>query len=48
MEQNVKLRLDQVETKSLKLGKGARQGFYSNCAANNLPRKLLNGLKTSE
>jgi len=48
MDQSVKLRLDQAETKGLKIGKGVRQGFYSNCTANNLTRKLLNGLKTSE
>jgi len=48
MDQSDKLRLDQAETKSLKFGKGVRQGFYSTCTANNLPRKLLNGLKTSE
>jgi len=48
MDQRDKLRLDQEQTKILKFGKGVRQGFYSTCTANSLPRKLLNGLKTSE
>jgi hypothetical protein len=48
MDQSVKIRLDQAETKSLKFGKGVRKGFYSTCTENNLVRKLLNGLKASE
>jgi hypothetical protein len=48
MDQSVNLSLDQAETKSLKFGKGVRQAFYSTCSANNLPRNLLKGLKTSE
>jgi hypothetical protein len=53
MDQSVKLRLDQGETRSVKIGRGVRQGcgchhFYSTCTANILPRKLLKVLESAK
>jgi hypothetical protein len=45
MAQSVKVRLNRGETRSVKIGRGVRQGccfhqFCSTCTANTLPRKL--------
>jgi hypothetical protein len=53
MDQSVKLRADQGETRSTKIGRGVRKGccfhgFYSTYTTNNLPTKLLKGLETSK
>jgi hypothetical protein len=49
MEQSVKVRLDQGETRSLELDKVAVcRRFCSTCTASTLPRKLLKGLETSK
>jgi hypothetical protein len=52
MDQRVKLRLDQGETRCVKFGRGVRQGYClslnTTCTANTLPSKLTKGLKTSK
>ena len=52
MDQSVKLRLDQGETRNLKSGRRVRQGCClsqnKTCTANNLPSKPPKGLETSK
>jgi retron-type reverse transcriptase len=53
MEQSVKVRLDQGETRSVKIGRGVRQGWclspiLFNYTASTLRRELLKGLETSK
>jgi retron-type reverse transcriptase len=53
MTQNVKVRLNRGETRSVKIGRGVRQGCWLspilfNFTANALPRKLWKGLETSK
>ena len=52
IEQKVKVRLDQGETRSVQFERGVRQGcclspILFNCTANVLPGKLWKGLETS-
>jgi hypothetical protein len=53
MEQSVKIRLDQREMRSVKIGRGVKQGcclslILFNLYSEYLPRKLLKGLETSK
>jgi hypothetical protein len=53
MDQSVKLKLDQGETRSMKTGRGVTQGccllpILFNLYSDTLPRKLLKGLETSK
>ena len=51
VDQSVKLKLDQAETRRVKTGRGVRQGcccqFCSTCTVNTLTRKLKKALETS-
>jgi hypothetical protein len=53
MEQSIKIRLDQGEMRSMKIGRGVRQGcclslILFNLCSEYLKRKLLKGLETSK